>query len=217
MECKSHNHNRHYINAHYFCGYEQDRTGLGLTHGTWYFALERHKTVSRNISITSANMAAPIAGRNVIGWFQVIRNVANVSVARTTPLSAFRKQFNRLHYSIVHEAANPLTRATGPIVFRFCPHYSSSEIKQNCWKCKKEIDPKRDQYFCGCGLIQPPVEERNYFGVVNMEEDFNIDTKKMTQTFKWLQTQLHPDKFAQKSEVRKKLSTSISEKSLNPS
>ena len=147
-------------------------------------------------------MAAPMAQRNVIRFSQIIRNTACTSCSQELPFYSVNRQFQRLHYGVRYQTPTPMAFATKPIVLSFCPHYSSAKFKQHCWKCETEIDPERDQYFCECGLIQPPVEERTYFGVVEVEEEFDIDTKEMTKKFRARQSQLHPDKFAQKSEVK---------------
>ena len=46
----------------------------------------------------------------------------------------------------------------------------------------------------------------NYFELLNLEQKFDQDGRKITRNFKQLQTQLHPDKFASKSQTESELS-----------
>jgi len=36
-------------------------------------------------------------------------------------------------------------------------------VQQDCWKCGKTIEGDKQQYFCVCGVVQPPVKERSLF------------------------------------------------------
>ncbi len=72
---------------------------------------------------------------------------------------------------------------------------------QRCWKCSRNINIQTEQFFCECGIIQPPNEERNYFEVMEIDTTFDVNMRELTTKFRELQTLLHPDKFTQKSEV----------------
>ena len=68
-----------------------------------------------------------------------------------------------------------------------------------CWKCGAETT---HLYFCQkCGIIQSTREDVNYFKVLGFPTKFDVDTKQLTQNFRQLQRQLHPDRFTQKSKV----------------
>ena len=93
---------------------------------------------------------------------------------------------------------------------RSLPHANyATTFSQHCWKCKETLIPERDQYFCICGIIQPPHPERSYFRVFGLEEDFDIDTKALNLSFRRLQSKLHPDKFEQKSQVLMLMNSAI--------
>ena len=68
-----------------------------------------------------------------------------------------------------------------------------------CWRCGAK---NKNPNFCEkCGVIQPARKDANYFDVLGFPVDFNINVKVLTKRFHELQAILHPDKFAQKSEV----------------
>ena len=73
--------------------------------------------------------------------------------------------------------------------------------KHECWKCGTDLKPLDEQYFCECGMIQPPNEERHFFDVMRLPMTYDIDEEALTTNFRDLQRQLHPDKFSQKSQV----------------
>ncbi|XP_022095837.1 iron-sulfur cluster co-chaperone protein HscB, mitochondrial-like [Acanthaster planci] len=96
-------------------------------------------------------------------------------------------------------------------------------VSRTCWNChalttvahKSEV-----QFFCdSCHAIQPVNPDSNFFQIMLCDQTFDIDTEQLTQTFRNLQRQLHPDKFSimskeeqdysamQSSEVNKAYST----------
>ena len=77
------------------------------------------------------------------------------------------------------------------------------DYSHNCWKCGTELEPVQQQYFCGCGVVQPPNRDRHYFDVLDMPVCFNLNETKMSDNYKSLQKKLHPDKFSKKSKVRR--------------
>ncbi|KAA0716832.1 Iron-sulfur cluster co-chaperone protein HscB, mitochondrial Hsc20 [Triplophysa tibetana] len=65
-----------------------------------------------------------------------------------------------------------------------------------CWNCGSSTE----LFFCSsCKVIQPPRDDINYFQILNCEEKFSLDTKKLQKRFVELQRFLHPDNFSQKS------------------
>jgi len=92
-------------------------------------------------------------------------------------------------------------------VLRFCvPGHHGSECitHQECWKCGSTIDPNKEQYFCVCGVVQPPIDRRSLFQVMGLEEGYDIDIKDLARKYHDLQRLLHPDRYSQKEEVFKK-------------
>ena len=69
-----------------------------------------------------------------------------------------------------------------------------------CWNCDEKL--KSYQVHCpSCNTIQELNEELNHFEILGIPNDFAIDTKSLNKTYRSLQWQFHPDKFALKSEV----------------
>lgn len=83
---------------------------------------------------------------------------------------------------------------------RWCGHERITH--QECWKCGTNIEPDMEQYFCVCGVVQPPLKTRSYFQIFGIEESFDLDPKKLRTKYQKLQTLLHPDRYSQKCEVR---------------
>jgi len=73
----------------------------------------------------------------------------------------------------------------------------------SCWKCGKMLNGGKELFFCECGVIQPPSREGNYFEIMDVDTDFEVDTKKLHNKYRHLQSFLHPDKFSQKSDREK--------------
>ncbi|XP_063929865.1 iron-sulfur cluster co-chaperone protein HscB [Zophobas morio] len=58
--------------------------------------------------------------------------------------------------------------------------------------------------------IQTPPDKDNYFKVFELDEHFDIDQKQLTRKYRQMQSQLHPDKFTNKSEKEKDISEEFS-------
>ena len=85
--------------------------------------------------------------------------------------------------------------------------YVTMQTNQTCWKCQRSLDNQKEQFFCDCGVIQPPNNERTFFEVLGIETSFDVDSRQLTQKFRQLQSYLHPDKFTQKTAVRIAINT----------
>lgn len=67
----------------------------------------------------------------------------------------------------------------------------------NCWKCNSDI--KNTVLVCdNCTTVQKPRNTNNYFEVLNIKANFDIDLKKLTNKYRVMQSILHPDKFVNK-------------------
>lgn len=97
--------------------------------------------------------------------------------------------------------AGPIT--TKNIVPRIISANMCTDKEFLCWKCGRKIAFQTSQYFCSCGIIQPPAQDRTYFEVMGLPVNFNLDTPALTVHFRQLQSVLHPDKFARKSDEEK--------------
>ena len=73
-----------------------------------------------------------------------------------------------------------------------------------CWHCNTQISEV--ELFCpSCAKIQPPAPI-DHFTRMAMPQDFDLGIKKLDIAYFSLQTKLHPDRFAQKSEKEKMFS-----------
>ncbi|CAB3981054.1 iron-sulfur cluster co-chaperone, mitochondrial [Paramuricea clavata] len=80
-----------------------------------------------------------------------------------------------------------------------------------CWKCSYSYLASVNGeavFFCpSCDVVQELISDRTYFDIMNCKRTFDLDTKQLTQQFRSLQSQLHPDKFSLKSEMEQNLSS----------
>jgi molecular chaperone HscB len=86
----------------------------------------------------------------------------------------------------------------------------NSHINESCWKCGSKICDGCS-IFCGsptCGSIQKLDQKScNYFCLLSVPEEFDIDYQKLESEYKNLQKLLHPDKFTMKSNEERDRST----------
>jgi len=70
----------------------------------------------------------------------------------------------------------------------------------SCWKCGLDKGP--DKFFCSkCNAVLEPDQTKSFFEVLDINQKFEIQPTELTQKFRQLQSQLHPDKFSGKSQV----------------
>lgn len=78
-----------------------------------------------------------------------------------------------------------------------------------CWKCNCRYPVNAHgttQFFCpSCYVVQEP-QDRTHFEIMQCEQTFDMDTKQLTNVYRSLQSQLHPDKFSLKSETEQSYS-----------
>ncbi|XP_064609812.1 iron-sulfur cluster co-chaperone protein HscB-like [Liolophura sinensis] len=85
-------------------------------------------------------------------------------------------------------------------------HSDAASSSPSCWKCGNTIHPSDEIFFCKCGVIMAPRPNMDHFQLFNLEKSFNLNEESLSQKFKDLQRQLHPDKFTQKSETEQQYS-----------
>lgn len=69
----------------------------------------------------------------------------------------------------------------------------------SCWYCNKDNKKLLNNLFCShCNVLQMPDKKGNYFKILGVEENYDIDEVTLAKQFKALQMNLHPDKFANK-------------------
>uniref|UniRef100_A0A182PNF7 J domain-containing protein n=1 Tax=Anopheles epiroticus TaxID=199890 RepID=A0A182PNF7_9DIPT len=73
---------------------------------------------------------------------------------------------------------------------------------KRCWKCNSS--DVNNTFFCAsCGVIRESIKDEDYFELLKLKKEFNIDAVKLVQNYRHIQSMIHPDKFAQKSEHEK--------------
>ncbi|XP_054724445.1 iron-sulfur cluster co-chaperone protein HscB-like [Uloborus diversus] len=83
--------------------------------------------------------------------------------------------------------------------------------KNRCWKCNAVVI-ERDLVCMSCGCVQEPRQNLNHFELFKETPHFDIDVRNLTVKFRRLQTLLHPDKIANRSETEKQYSAEQSAK-----
>ncbi|XP_053663508.1 iron-sulfur cluster co-chaperone protein HscB [Anopheles marshallii] len=71
-----------------------------------------------------------------------------------------------------------------------------------CWKCGNfEVT---NMFFCAsCGAIRETLKEQDFFELLKISKEFKIDSSTLVQNYRHIQSMIHPDKFAHKSEQEK--------------
>ena len=78
---------------------------------------------------------------------------------------------------------------------------ATSDDGVHCWKCGSVV-AQTHVLFCGeCRVVQKPAPGADYFEILGVEADFDLDVKQLTNKFRLLQMQLHPDRFSTRTEV----------------
>ncbi|XP_060763442.1 iron-sulfur cluster co-chaperone protein HscB [Neoarius graeffei] len=74
---------------------------------------------------------------------------------------------------------------------------------RKCWSCGSSAQ----LFFCSsCRTIQPPHDKATYFEILNCDQMFALDTRKLQEKYIELQRSLHPDNFSQKSQTEQRYS-----------
>lgn len=70
-----------------------------------------------------------------------------------------------------------------------------------CWSCREEIG--KGPFCLSCVKIQRLGEQENYFSIFGLELKYNIDQKRLKESFYELSKKLHPDFFTTASETER--------------
>lgn len=89
----------------------------------------------------------------------------------------------------------------------FCVHKTSGG--RNCWKCGKNLQDIL--FFCDqCSSLQRASSTSNYFEIIGVDCAYDLSLAEISKKYKNLQSQLHPDKFGNKTEEEKVISEEYS-------
>lgn len=90
------------------------------------------------------------------------------------------------------------------------PEVINNSKHHTCWNCNTHKQRKNcaPNLFCdGCGVMLPIPRGTNFFELLGEEEEtFTIDVKALDARYKKMMSQMHPDKFMQKSPTEQQLS-----------
>lgn len=83
-----------------------------------------------------------------------------------------------------------------------------AKVTSVCWNCQANLTNDPGHLYCtNCqALKSPPTEPIDHFALMGMDKSFKVDLRKLSERYKELQRQLHPDRFANKSEEERNLS-----------
>uniref|UniRef100_A0A182WAT6 J domain-containing protein n=1 Tax=Anopheles minimus TaxID=112268 RepID=A0A182WAT6_9DIPT len=81
-------------------------------------------------------------------------------------------------------------------------HRTIAAAVNRCWKCSSiEVS---NMFFCAsCGTIRETSKDQDFFELLKINKEFKIDAPTLVQNYRHIQSMIHPDKFAQKSEQEK--------------
>jgi len=86
---------------------------------------------------------------------------------------------------------------------RFC-----SDSPPKCWNCDYMY---KSELFCSkCKALQGLPQNLNYFDIMGIKRDYNVENEEIHRKYRELQKMLHPDKFGNKSEKERQISENLS-------
>ncbi|KAH8380532.1 hypothetical protein KR009_011210 [Drosophila setifemur] len=75
----------------------------------------------------------------------------------------------------------------------------ASKSQPACWNCQTKSDLRQNMICADCGHLQDVDAGINYFDLLSFPAKFTLEPQKLTQSFRQLQTLVHPDKFSNKT------------------
>ncbi|CAO1333248.1 unnamed protein product [Diamesa hyperborea] len=89
---------------------------------------------------------------------------------------------------------------------KFQSNKSYCQSTKSCWSCNKLIS-KSGQFFCeSCQTLLQIDQKINFFQLFGLDIKHQLDSTELTKQFRNLQSQLHPDKFSNRSDQEQTLS-----------
>ncbi|XP_046833290.1 iron-sulfur cluster co-chaperone protein HscB [Vespa crabro] len=84
----------------------------------------------------------------------------------------------------------------------------SSDSPSKCWNCNFAY---KSELFCSqCKTLQEMPENLNYFDILGIKLNYNVNNEEIHEKYRQLQKMLHPDKFGNKMEREKQISEALS-------
>ncbi|XP_011298587.1 iron-sulfur cluster co-chaperone protein HscB, mitochondrial isoform X2 [Fopius arisanus] len=82
------------------------------------------------------------------------------------------------------------------------------ESPKKCWQC--DFPYKSDLFCQKCKTLQEPPESLDYFDILGVKKNYDVQDKEMRKKYRALQNLLHPDRFGNKTEREKQYSENLS-------
>lgn len=79
----------------------------------------------------------------------------------------------------------------------------SKAIGRKCWRCKEPIG---GPVCSSCGAIQPPTPDADLFDLLGIERAYFLENTTIERAYRALSRKVHPDRFARKSAVERRMS-----------
>lgn len=119
----------------------------------------------------------------------------------------FRWSTGRFSYGIRTQIASDVRQ-------RHPRRYSSDGAAESnpavCWKCGKQNEAEIGFLCRHCGVIREINLDINYFRLFGLDAEYALNSAALTSKFRYLQSQVHPDKFADKTKRERDYSLSYS-------
>ncbi|KAI4454371.1 iron-sulfur cluster co-chaperone protein hscb [Holotrichia oblita] len=124
-------------------------------------------------------------------------------------LDRFLNYINRCNYSRQTSTYNNGLHNLKSASLQFFRSTQNTSLLK-CWKCGIERKNVSDLFCESCHSIQNPHEKGNYFKVFNLDVTYDVNQKALTNSYRKMQSVLHPDKFSNKSDIEKEISAEYS-------
>lgn len=72
-----------------------------------------------------------------------------------------------------------------------------------CWKCR---EPVQGPACAGCGALQPPPPQPDYFQVLGLERRYDLDLSELDRSWRAVSRKVHPDRFAGRRALERRMS-----------
>jgi molecular chaperone HscB len=73
----------------------------------------------------------------------------------------------------------------------------------SCWKCH---EPVRGPVCVGCGAVQPPRLDADYFAALGLQRRYFLDPKALVSAWRVMSRRVHPDRFSGRPAVERRMS-----------
>ncbi|XP_077996342.1 iron-sulfur cluster co-chaperone protein HscB-like [Glandiceps talaboti] len=129
------------------------------------------------------------------------RNYASISV-HCSPVRQPKSYIRRENVLLTKQTTSVITHSRN-----YC------SLTKVCWSCHAPVaEPtKKTSYFCNsCDSILPLGDDLTHFELMDCEPSFDVDIERLTQKYRDLQRQIHPDRFSVKTEEEQGYSLIVS-------